>query len=645
MPYFSIVKITSYLLCKCGIYYIISRNKVVFIVVLSKSFTYMSNFDLERTFLTNTSTKMGNKSLMIFLLLCMSNLLFAQQKKLILKIDSINNIKYEDKIENTTKSVKWFNEALLNSQKINYKKGIADSYANLGLVYYYQGKYDLNTDAMIKAARIYESLKMNSKLAQTWAEYGYQLKRKNMPLAIKYMLKAIKLSEKKNDKKSLCGMYDNYGVLKEMKGELDSALIFYNKSLKLKTELKDSFGMPYSINNIAGVKLMQNKTDEAKKYFDWAYNIRKSIKDVYGISESLNLYGNYYKKIGNLDLALQYYEQCAYWSMKNKFPLISQENQKQISEIYESKNDYKNALSAYKNYDFIKDSILNFDIRNRQAELDTEYDTEQKEKQILVQRAELAEKNLWILGGFFIALLAIIIGFFVYNRQKQKTQQLQKENELKDALLVIETQNRLQEQRLRISRDLHDNIGSQLTFIISSIDNLKYGYSIENQKLVEKLNSISSFTRETISELRDTIWALNKDEISFEDLKIRISNFIDKAKIASSGIHFGFDCEGNFENIKLSSLQGINIYRIIQEAINNSLKHANPKEILVKVKQNGSEFLVTINDDGKGFDQNDENLGNGLNNLSKRAKELKGDVKIKSALGEGTRVVLTFKIE
>lgn len=588
---------------------------------------------------------MGTKSLTIFLLLCMSNLFFAQHQKLIQKIDSINSIKYQDKIENTTKSVKWFNEALLNSQKINYKKGIADSYANLGLVYYYQGKYDLNTEAMVKAARIYESLKMESKLAQTWAEYGYQLKRKNMSLAIKYMLKAIKISENRNDKKSLCSMYDNYGVLKEMKGELDSALIFYNKSLNLKTELKDSFGMPYSLNNIAGVKLMQDKTDEAKKYFDKAYSIRKNIKDIYGISESLNLYGDYYKKIGNQDLALQYYEQCAYWSKKNNFPLIAQENHRQISEIYESKNDYKMALSSYKSYDFIKDSILNFDIRSRQAELDTEYETEQKEKQILLQRAELAEKNLWILGGFSVALITSIIGFFVYNRQKQKTQQLQKENELKDALLVIETQNRLQEQRLRISRDLHDNIGSQLTFIISSIDNLKYGYSIENEKLVEKLHSISSFTKETISELRDTIWALNKDEISFEDLKVRISNFIEKAKIASSGIHFGFECEGNFENIKLSSLQGINIYRIIQEAINNSLKHAGPKEILVKVKQNKNEFFVVISDDGKGFNQNDENLGNGLNNLSKRAKELKGNVKIKSVIGEGTSVLLTFNIE
>ena len=70
-----------------------------------------------------------------------------------------------------------------------------------------------------------------------------------------------------------------------------------------------------------------------------------------------------------------------------------------------------------------------------------------------------------------------------YNQQKLKNRQLQKENELKDALIKIETQNRLQEQRLRISRDLHDNIGAQLTFIISSIDYLKYGFEIKNEKL------------------------------------------------------------------------------------------------------------------------------------------------------------------
>ena len=90
----------------------------------------------------------------------------------------------------------------------------------------------------------------------------------------------------------------------------------------------------------------------------------------------------------------------------------------------------------------------------------------------------------------------------------------------------------MQEQRLNISRDLHDNIGAQLTFIISSVDNIKYAFDITNEKLDSKLNNISSFAKDTIVELRDTIWAMNSNEISFEDLEIRINNYIEKAKEA-----------------------------------------------------------------------------------------------------------------
>jgi len=73
-----------------------------------------------------------------------------------------------------------------------------------------------------------------------------------------------------------------------------------------------------------------------------------------------------------------------------------------------------------------------------------------------------------------------------YNQQKLRNSQLRKENELKTALAQIETQNRLQEQRLRISRDLHDNIGAQLTFIISSIDTLKLRFKDMNEKLSDR---------------------------------------------------------------------------------------------------------------------------------------------------------------
>ncbi|TYA76037.1 histidine kinase, partial [Seonamhaeicola marinus] len=153
-----------------------------------------------------------------------------------------------------------------------------------------------------------------------------------------------------------------------------------------------------------------------------------------------------------------------------------------------------------------------------------------KEKEILAQRAQIAEKelninrkNMQLLGLGVLAIVLSVFGYLVYKQQKLKNKQLQKENQLKEALSKIETQNKLQDQRLRISRDLHDNIGAQLTFIISSIENLQYGFKISNTNLTNKLTGISSFTKDTINELRDTIWAMNKNEISLTDLQIRIS--------------------------------------------------------------------------------------------------------------------------
>jgi signal transduction histidine kinase len=226
------------------------------------------------------------------------------------------------------------------------------------------------------------------------------------------------------------------------------------------------------------------------------------------------------------------------------------------------------------------------------------------------------------------------------SRQKFKNTQLQKEKELSEALLKIETNHRLQEQRLAISRDLHDNIGSQLTFIISSIDSLKMYMTNTEAKVDKKLTSISQFTRATIQELRDTIWAMNKEEISVEDLKSRISNFIEQAQTSLHGINFDFKCKVS-KDFTFNSKDGINIYRIIQEALNNAIKHANATEILVEVKQNKQNFEITIKDNGKGFDATTSNDGNGLKTMKNRANELNATINFISN-SDGTSVVLNF---
>ncbi|WP_457618692.1 histidine kinase [Lutibacter sp.] len=105
-----------------------------------------------------------------------------------------------------------------------------------------------------------------------------------------------------------------------------------------------------------------------------------------------------------------------------------------------------------------------------------------------------------------IILLLGIVSFGLFKRQQHKRKEFQNRLALKEA----QTHNRLQDQRLRISRDLHDNIGSQLTFIISSIDNLKFITKNSDKVVKNKLSEINQFTNNTISQLRDTIWAMNK---------------------------------------------------------------------------------------------------------------------------------------
>ena len=231
----------------------------------------------------------------------------------------------------------------------------------------------------------------------------------------------------------------------------------------------------------------------------------------------------------------------------------------------------------------------------------------------------------------------------MYKQQRLKNEQIIKENELRQALIKIENQNNLQEQRLAISKDLHDNIGSQLTFIISSLDNLKY-FEFTKDKLYSKFDSIGTFTRSTITDLRDTIWAMNKEVITFEDLKSRTTNFIEAAKTSLLGITFEFNYPEDTSEVTLNSLQGIDVYRIIQEAVNNAVKHANANKIAVDFLLIKNTLEVSITDNGKGFDKELIEAGNGLNSMKKRAQEINADFSIEP-LNQGTKVKLKFNLE
>lgn len=584
-----------------------------------------------------------HKVIIAILVIC-SFSTFGQSRK---KIDSINKLYVQGLNIPQDSIISLFQKNAKNAQKISYELGVADAYSQLGLIYAYQGKYEKSTESIIKAIRIYENLGQINKIAMHYAQTGYSMKYNDLEKAMYLMQKGKTIAEANTLEVELKDIYNNYGVLKEINKELDSALFYYEKSLKIKQKINDTIGIPYSWSNMAGTYALQENFLKSREYFNKSLQQRLVWADSLGIAENYTQLGEVFMAEKKWNEAIPFMYKSLPISFKKQYQNLTQYNYKMLSDIYKKLNNADSALYYFEQYSAVKDSVHSLKVQESIAALNIEFDTEKKQNEILKQRAQLAEmdlearrKNTFIFGSLGLAIILGLLGYLLFNQQKLKNRQLQKEGELKTALAKIETQNKLQEQRLRISRDLHDNIGAQLTFIISSIDNLKYGFSDIGEKLGNKLSNISSFTSQTIYELRDTIWAMNKENITLEDLQARIANFIEHAQSASEKTDFSFNIDENVHEAHVfSSVEGMNIYRIIQEAVNNALKYADADEIEVNISKEETRFKIEVTDNGIGFDQSSTEMGNGLNNMKKRAQEIGATLQIKSTK-KGTAIIL-----
>ncbi|HUH52416.1 MAG TPA: ATP-binding protein [Flavobacterium sp.] len=268
----------------------------------------------------------------------------------------------------------------------------------------------------------------------------------------------------------------------------------------------------------------------------------------------------------------------------------------------------------------------------------------------MIQKAESieqqvvnAQENIQLLGVIFVLIVMFLVGCHFYYLQKQRKAKLESENYLKEAIEIMIAQRRLQEQNLSVYKDLHDSIGSQLTFIISSVENLKYYLKDENPEVYNKIDAISLFARNTTFGLRDTIWAVNKDFVVFEDLKSRVYNFVDRINILSDNISFSLLIDDELLQTKINSSDGINLYRMIQDGIKNSIKHTQVTRISVTINQLKKAYQVTIKDNGINTDSYQFQQNNEIDNIRRRAEMVGASFTITSCPENGTLVSIVFK--
>lgn len=247
----------------------------------------------------------------------------------------------------------------------------------------------------------------------------------------------------------------------------------------------------------------------------------------------------------------------------------------------------------------------------------------------------------WIITIVAIAVVLLTIIVVAFYLQSEKRKRIQREKDLQLKLEAERREREISEEKLRISRELHDNIGSQITFMISSMDNMKYG--IEAPNIVQKLDQLSGFGRDAISDLRHAIWAL-KSDTKISEIVLKVRQMVQRL---SGGISAKITIEADIkDDLTLNSIEAINLLRIIQEAVQNATKYANATQIIIELYSSLVEIKLRIRDDGKGFvlEDAEKKGGEGLANLRARAKAMGGELSINSVLEKGSEILFNKKM-
>lgn len=218
-------------------------------------------------------------------------------------------------------------------------------------------------------------------------------------------------------------------------------------------------------------------------------------------------------------------------------------------------------------------------------------------------------------------------------------QQLQLQQQQNQAL---QAQLRLQQEKERIARDLHDHVGTQLSVIASSLDNVRLSGQLNDT--TTHLEAIGNHARDAISNLRETIWAINREHLPVAEFAIQLQQYLNRQRQILPDCRVGLRTQFADAAHQLTSEQALNLFRIVQEAVGNALRHAHAKTISVTVCTDETHTLhLKIADDGVGFDLSAEHPGHyGLLNMRLRAERLGGEWQVSSESGGGTTFSLVM---
>jgi len=362
-------------------------------------------------------------------------------------------------------------------------------------------------------------------------------------------------------------------------------------------------------------------------YVKEAKHIYEQLHDTLSILNSISPMCYYYIDEGHPEKGIK--------ACEEGLEMIKRGNNYPTFDLYEALAQCYKAAGKYPQYANVLDTIIRLkDITYKKnserdlAELNAKYEDEKKENTIIQQKLDIAAKKnsmylALILSGFLLVSILFLYRYY-YRKQKEQKQ--------KEIIAVAAAE---EAERRRISADLHDNIGAYAAAAASTIATIHP--SDEQSKDI--LSLLKDNVQDMITQLNDSIWALNKKSVRLTGISDRFKLFIQKLEHAYPDITISLNEEIEQDRL-LSPFQALHLFRIMQEALNNALRHSKCRTVNINLLSNGKLMQVSIVDDGIGMHNVNLN-GNGINNLRARAKESGWNAEWLNNPEAGTSVILS----
>lgn len=593
-------------------------------------------------------------------------------------IDLSNKLSYELRLFMPDSALNIAKRALALAQKENYEKGIAVSTLCLGMGNSVKGNYELAFEYGNKAAALAEAMKNDSlKAAANLVIATYYYNKSNYDLAIEKSVLAIQLYQKINNRegitKARVGMAQTYQlkndlpqaekILREisqeqgndvkvqvnvlhtlaniygMQEKYDSALALDLKALAICERNQLDFLKSSVYDNMANCYMYSGDYPKSKKYFlislalDSSFENKKQMADTYlNLGQLDLLQKDYHGAISNLLHSISLSQISGYRQGTYVAYLL-------LSKVYAADDQKDSALVAVNKGYLIKDSIINESSESKIAEYETLFQTERKEQELKLQKTEINKKNYFLIALSVVILLLASLGILYFRKRTLQTKmdlqnEVLKQQDLATKAIIEAEEN----ERRRIAADLHDGVGQMMSAAKMNLSVFEHELPFSNEAQRSSFENVIGLIDESCKEIRNVSHQMMPNALLKSGLASAIKEFL--AKIDTRIIRVGLHTEGLNERLE-GNVETV-LYRVIQECVNNALKHSGADHLDISVIKDHEGISATIEDNGRGFDVSEVShvSGIGLKNTISRIKYLQGTIDFNSKPGRGTVVAI-----